>query len=104
MYGSVGGTLLIIFTQTIYAIIRAAVSVKLAQSVVGVRIPPHLQYEGYFEGLDHQVRNSLKESCFWGAGLKLGDHSGWWLLLTIESCIPVLIVMTGWRYGFPVWC
>lgn len=86
-----GGALMVIFFQVLYAVIRAAVSVKLARSVVSVRLPVHARYQTYLEELDDQVRNKLREeSAFWKVGLRLGDSLRWWILWTIASSTSVL--------------
>jgi hypothetical protein len=95
-YAGLWGVVFAIVYQALYAVIRAAVSVKLGRSVIRVRVPPHLQYKGYLEGLDDQVRDKLKqEHILWSVGLRLGDHLKGWVVWTAAGCLPLMTVMVG---------
>lgn len=82
--------LLLVFWQMLYAIIRAAVSIKLAQLVVGVRIHPIPAYMTCLEVLRDEVERALEnEGAFWRLGLRLGDSVQLWVSWTA-------IVVAGW--------
>jgi hypothetical protein len=76
-------TLAVILSQVIYAVIRAAVSVRLARDVVSVELPRYPSSNNYLKELDDKVREKLKESEYWSVGLALGDHLSCWVAWTI---------------------
>jgi hypothetical protein len=77
-------SLAVIFSQTLHSIIRAAVSVKLAQSVVRTEMCPNAARKNYLKELDDTVKRKLKEKRLWKPhhwriGLDLGESLLWWM-------------------------
>jgi hypothetical protein len=96
-------SLAVIFSQTVYSIIRAAVSVKLARFVVRIERPLNVTYGNYLEELDDKVRKKLKEKRFWKLhhwkiGLGLGDSLLWWLRWTAVVSLATWLVLVCGRF------
>jgi hypothetical protein len=96
-------TLAIIFSQVIYAVIRAAVSVRLAREVVIADLPPSQPPRNFLRDLDHEVRQRLNASEYWRVGLALGDRLGWWVVWTIVCPLVLMGLICILTRCFCLW-
>lgn len=96
-------TLAVIFSQVIYAVIRAAVSVKLARKVVTFDFRPDWPHRNILGNLDDKAREKLRESRYWSLGLDLGDDLRWWIASTIVCSLAFVGVICILTPCFSLW-